>query len=208
MNDTEFRKRITSYIKNLNDNSERTAKIDGFVKTLTYKSGSYEEAVSFKELNKYLEGIESNYKSKDQGCNRFSYLAIPPNVVSPVAKNIKDECYLTTEDSLNRIIVQNWFGTDLLSCRNLTTSLHKSWSEQEIFRIDYYLGKAMVKNITCIRFANFRMEGDYVWMEGVWNRDSISNILIRLGSFVMLCRIVSLMLILAEVGGNSEPYLP
>jgi glucose-6-phosphate 1-dehydrogenase len=148
------------------------------VKTLTYKSGSYEEAASFKELNKFLEEIESNYKSKDQGCNRFSYLAIPPNVVSPVAKNIKDECYLTTEDSLNRIIVQNWFGTDLRSCRDLTTSLHKSWSEQEIFRIDYYLGKAMVKNITCIRFANFRMEGDYVWLEGAWNRDSISNILI------------------------------
>jgi glucose-6-phosphate 1-dehydrogenase len=166
MDEAEFHKRVTSYIKNPNDDAEVTSDIDDFKKFTSYLSGSYEDPASFKELNKHLEEIESHYQSKE--CNRLFYLALPPSVFVPVAKNIKDECYVS-KGGINRIIVEKPFGKDLKSCRELIGSLKQSWSEDETFRIDHYLGKEMVKNILVLRFAN-------VWMGAAWDKNSISNV--------------------------------
>ena len=166
MDEAEYHKRATSYIKNPNKDAQITAKIEEFKKFSTYLSGSYEDSASFKALNKHLEEIESHYQSKE--CNRLFYLALPPSVFVPVAQNIKDECYVT-KGGLNRIIVEKPFGKDLQSCRDLIGSLKKSWTEEETFRIDHYLGKEMVKNILVLRFAN-------VWMGAAWDRNSISNV--------------------------------
>ncbi|KIM90820.1 hypothetical protein PILCRDRAFT_811308 [Piloderma croceum F 1598] len=166
MDEAEFHKRVTSYIKNPNDDAEVASDIDDFKKFTSYLSGSYEDPASFKELNKHLEEIESHYQSKE--CNRLFYLALPPSVFVPVAKNIKDECYVS-KGGINRIIVEKPFGKDLKSCRELIGSLKQSWSEDETFRIDHYLGKEMVKNILVLRFAN-------VWIGAAWDKNSISNV--------------------------------
>jgi glucose-6-phosphate 1-dehydrogenase len=167
MDEAEFHKRATSYIKNPNDEADINAKIDEFKGFSTYVSGSYDDPASFKELNKHLEEIEAGYQHKE--CNRLFYLALPPSVFVPVAKNVKDECYVATKGGTNRIIVEKPFGKDLDSCRELIGSLKKSWTEDETFRIDHYLGKEMVKNILVIRFAN-------VAMGAAWDRNSISNV--------------------------------
>ena len=166
MDEADFHNRVTSYIKNPGNNADITAKIEEFKKFSTYVPGSYEDPASFRELHKHLEQIESHYQSKE--CNRLFYLALPPSVFVPVAKNIKDECYVT-KGGVNRIIVEKPFGKDLLSCRHLIGSLKQSWTEDETFRIDHYLGKEMVKNILVLRFAN-------VWMGAAWDRNSISNV--------------------------------
>jgi len=166
MDEAEFHKRATSYIKNPNDDAEVASDIDDFKKFTSYLSGSYEDPASFKELNKHLEEIESHYQSKE--CNRLFYLALPPSVFIPVAKNIKEECYVS-KGGINRIIVEKPFGKDLQSCRELIGSLKQSWSEDETFRIDHYLGKEMVKNILVLRFAN-------VWIGAAWDKNSISNV--------------------------------
>jgi len=166
MDESEFHKRAISYIKNPNDDPDITTKIDQFKKFSTYVSGSYDDAASFKELNKHLEEIESHYQSKE--CNRIFYLALPPSVFVPVAKNIKDECYVK-KGGITRIIVEKPFGKDTQSCRELIGALKQSWTEDETFRIDHYLGKEMVKNILVLRFAN-------VAMGAAWDRNSISNV--------------------------------
>lgn len=166
MDEAEFHKRATSYIKNPNEEAELNTKIDQFKSFSSYVSGSYDDPESFKELDKHLKEIEATYQSKE--CNRLFYLALPPSVFVPVAKNIKGECYVG-KGGTNRIIVEKPFGKDLESCRELIGSLKESWTEDETFRIDHYLGKEMVKNILVLRFAN-------VAMGAAWDRNSISNV--------------------------------
>lgn len=164
MDGAEFHKRTTAYIKNPDDDPEVSAKIDEFKNFSSYISGSYEDAESFKELNRYIEKIESSYQGKDR--NRVFYLALPPSVFIPVAKNVKEQCY---GPGVNRIIIEKPFGKDLQSCRELLSSVKTHWNEEETFRIDHYLGKEMVKNILVLRFANIAFTSG-------WDKNSISNV--------------------------------
>ncbi|KAG9317281.1 glucose-6-phosphate dehydrogenase [Chiua virens] len=165
MDTEEYHKRITSYIKVPDNDPAITAKLEEFKKLSTYVSGGYEDAESFVNLTKHLEGIEKSYAARE--VNRVFYLALPPSVFIPVAKNVKDCCYSTK--GVNRIIVEKPFGKDLESCRSLLGALKESWSEDETYRIDHYLGKEMVKNLLVLRFGN-------VAMNAAWDRNSISNV--------------------------------
>ncbi|KAJ3828594.1 glucose-6-phosphate 1-dehydrogenase [Lentinula raphanica] len=166
MDHAEFLKRGTSYIKNPNDEPELAKAIDEFKSILSYVAGDYEDGSAFDNLTSHLEEIESHYQSKE--CNRLFYLALPPSVFIPVAKNLKEHCYVT-KGGVNRIIVEKPFGKDTESARELLGSLKKYWTEDETFRIDHYLGKEMVKNLLVLRFAN-------VAMNAAWDKNSISNV--------------------------------
>ncbi|CDO76273.1 hypothetical protein BN946_scf184470.g31 [Trametes cinnabarina] len=165
MDDAEYHKRITSYIKIADDDQHGKAKLEEFKRFTFYISGGYEDGPSFEKLNKFLEDIESKYQSKER--NRLFYLALPPSVFIPVAQHLKEQCY--SKDGKNRIIVEKPFGKDLESCRELLSSLKQHWSEDETFRIDHYLGKEMVKNILVLRFANIAFGAP-------WDKNSISNV--------------------------------
>lgn len=165
MDEAEYHKRITSYIKVPENDGEFHAKLDEFKKLSTYVSGGYEDSPSFQNLNKHLEQIESSYSGKER--NRVFYLALPPSVFIPVAKHLKEECY--SGNGKNRIIVEKPFGKDTESSRQLLSALKQHWTEDETFRIDHYLGKEMVKNLLVLRFAN-------VAMNACWDKNSISNV--------------------------------
>jgi glucose-6-phosphate 1-dehydrogenase len=165
MDDAEYLKRATSYIKNPDNNPDVSTKIDEFKKLTSYVAGSYDEGSAFEELNKYLEGIEKDYQGNEH--HRLFYLALPPSVFTPVAANLKAHCY--SKSGINRIIVEKPFGKDTESCRTLLSSLKEHWTEDETFRIDHYLGKEMVKNLLVLRFAN-------VALQTAWDKNSISNV--------------------------------
>jgi glucose-6-phosphate 1-dehydrogenase len=167
MDEAEYHKRITSYIKNPNDDEEINTKIEEFKKLSSYVAGDYEDGAAFDKLNDYLNEIEAHYQSKES--NRIFYLALPPTVFIPVAKNLKEHCYVTKGGGVNRIIVEKPFGKDLESARTLLRSLKQYWKEEETFRIDHYLGKEMVKNLLVLRFAN-------IAMGAAWDKNSISNV--------------------------------
>lgn len=166
MDEAEYHKRITSYIKTPENDTEFPAKLDEFKKLSTYISGGYEDSPSFQNLNKHLEHLESSYASKER--NRVFYLALPPSVFIPVAKHLKEECYVPGNGK-NRIIVEKPFGKDTESSRQLLSALKEHWTEDETFRIDHYLGKEMVKNLLVLRFAN-------VAMNACWDKNSVSNV--------------------------------
>ncbi|KAG8834886.1 Glucose-6-phosphate 1-dehydrogenase [Serendipita sp. 399] len=165
MDEAEFHKRQTQYIKNESDDQDLNAKIEQFKSLSTYVAGDYEDDKAYQELNKKLEEIESKYKSPER--NRLFYMALPPSVFEHVAKGLKKNCY--TDKGVVRIIVEKPFGKDTESCRQLLASLKQNFSEEETFRIDHYLGKEMVKNMLVSRFANIALSAG-------WDKNSISNV--------------------------------
>ncbi|KAL9003560.1 MAG: hypothetical protein Q9188_003581 [Gyalolechia gomerana] len=103
---------------------------------------------SFIELRKRMESfIES-----DEAQNRYFYMALPPNIYVAVSEQLRRNCYSEKGDS--QIIIEKPFGRDLESSVELHRKLEPNWKENEIFRIDHYLGKEMVKNVMTLRFGN------------------------------------------------------
>lgn len=99
--------------------------------------------------------------------DRIFYMALPPSVFAAASLGLKQNVY--SETGTNRIIVEKPFGRDSASSKELSINLAKSCQEDEIYRIDHYLGKEMVKNLMVLRFAN-------VFFGAVWNRFYISNV--------------------------------
>ena len=126
---------------------------EGFSGLLRYvrRAQDYQEGVSC--LKKSLEQIDSLVGA---GGNYLFYLSVPPFVVSEYAEWLsrvglaQDE----TGRGWRRVVVEKPFGTDLASARALNSSLRQVLAEDQIYRIDHYLGKETVQNILVFRFAN------------------------------------------------------
>jgi len=98
------------------------------------------------------------------------YLAIPPGVYGTVAEGLEKAGLAgTPEDGWRRLIVEKPFGTDLASAQSLNAQLHRHFTEDQIFRIDHYLGKETVQNLLVLRFANGMFEP-------IWNRRYIDHV--------------------------------
>lgn len=161
MDHEEYLRRVKSYIKTPTKDMEQ--QLEDFCKLCTYVSGQYDEDDSFITLNKHLEEIEQGRKEQ----NRVFYMALPPSVFITVSQHLKKNCY--PKNGISRIIVEKPFGKDLASSRDLQRALEPDWKEEEIFRIDHYLGKEMVKNILILRFGN-------EFFGATWNRNHIDNV--------------------------------
>ncbi len=113
-----------------------------------------------------LGGEVSRARSELGGDPRLlHYLSLPPSVHPEVIETLA-MLGLATE---SRIILEKPFGTDLASARRLDTLLHSVFDEEQIFRIDHYLGREAVQNLLAVRFANGMFEP-------VWNRNHISHV--------------------------------
>jgi glucose-6-phosphate 1-dehydrogenase len=122
---------------------------------LQYVNGDYGSPETFRPLRKAL-GAASR---------PLYYLAIPPDLFATVAKGLAHaEC-----DKGARLVVEKPFGRDLSSAQALNGTLHKSFPESAIFRIDHYLGKEPVQNLLYFRFANS-------FLEPIWNSNYIQSI--------------------------------
>jgi glucose-6-phosphate 1-dehydrogenase len=96
---------------------------------------------------------------------RLHYLSVPPSAARVVV-NMLSEAHLVER---SRIIMEKPFGTDLASARTLNASLHETFDEDQIYRIDHFLGKEAAQNILAYRFANGLFEP-------IWNRDHIDHV--------------------------------
>lgn len=88
--------------------------------------------------------------------SRIFYFALPPSVYDDVATNVKP--YSFSKTGFNRIIVEKPFGRDLQSFRDLNAKLSTMFTEDQIYRIDHFLGKEIVQNLLTLRFANIMFE--------------------------------------------------
>uniref|UniRef100_A0A095B1F4 glucose-6-phosphate dehydrogenase (NADP(+)) n=1 Tax=Schistosoma haematobium TaxID=6185 RepID=A0A095B1F4_SCHHA len=110
-----------------------------------YLRGDYTNPKTFELLNKF---IESKW---EQSVNRIFYYAIPPSVYKPVSSSIKEYCTNKNPDTWTRLIIEKPFGRDLESFNELNSELTKLFTEEQIYRIDHYLGKEMVQNLLILR---------------------------------------------------------
>jgi glucose-6-phosphate 1-dehydrogenase len=142
---------------------------DGFAAKLFYQPVTYDSQESCRELAEYLRGLD---QERNTDGNRVFYLAVPPTLYSIIAKKI-GETGLSREgkngNGWARIVVEKPFGRDLQTALDLDKVLHKSFSENQIFRIDHYLAKETVQNILMFRFAN-------TIFEPIWNRNYIDYV--------------------------------
>jgi glucose-6-phosphate 1-dehydrogenase len=129
------------------------------ISLLHYVDGDYNELATFTQLRTVLGDAQ----------HPLHYLAIPPNLFATVAENLAKSGCATGA----RVVVEKPFGRDLKSAQELGATLHQYFAEENIFRIDHYLGKEPVQNILYTRFAN-------PIFEPIWNRDYIRCIQITM----------------------------
>jgi glucose-6-phosphate 1-dehydrogenase len=133
---------------------------------LAYQSGDFKNTATFTSLAKTLSAQQ---KAWAQPVDRVFYLATPPAIVETIVHNL-GQAHLTGDRQRTRaVVVEKPFGRDLDSARALNRSLLKNLDENQIYRIDHYLGKETVQNILAFRFAN-------ALFELIWNRRYIDHV--------------------------------
>lgn len=141
------------------------ANLDEFASHFYYQSHDVADSDSYVSLKKFADEIDSHYHLEG---NRIFYLAMAPQFFGPIALHLKSDG-LTDVKGYKRLVIEKPFGHDLESAQVLNKQIRTAFDEKEIYRIDHYLGKEMVRNIEVIRFAN-------AIFEPLWNNRYISNI--------------------------------
>ncbi len=138
--------------------------------TLHYHSIGKGTEDDFKALGARLEAIE---KEHGLGQNRTFYLSLPPKAFASTMKGLA-LVGLDESKGWTRLVVEKPFGRDLQSARELNAITHEYFSEEQIYRIDHYLGKETVQNLMVFRFAN-------AIFESMWNRERVQSVTITVG---------------------------
>jgi len=148
---------------------ENDPKLAPFMERVQYFAMNFDEDAGYQGLKAKLAEMDAKFNT--QG-NRLFYLAVAPEYFSDIVGFLgKHEMNKPGEDDTHwiRVVIEKPFGHDLESARLLNDEVNKVFGEEQIFRIDHYLGKETVQNILVFRFAN----GIF---EPVWNRNYIDHV--------------------------------
>lgn len=130
-----------------------------------YQSHDVNDAAHYVTLKELAEKLDARYEISG---NHLYYLAMAPQFFGTITQHLKSEEILSSK-GFNRLVIEKPFGFDFSSAQELNQQIRTVFPEEEIFRIDHYLGKEMIQNISAVRFAN-------PLFEKLWNRDAIDNV--------------------------------
>lgn len=136
-------------------------------------NGTFEDVTIYGELQKLIARTESEW---NMSLNRIYYLSIPPSYIQTVADGLA-AAGLSEQVQRDRLVVEKPFGRDLESSARLNDALRKNWQENQVYRIDHYLGKETVQNLLAFRFAN-------ALYEPIWDRRYIDHVQITVAEEV------------------------
>ena len=171
--DTEgFRKMVAEMVTaKVSDASQES--VEKFTQFFAYQQGLFEEKEGYKNLAHTLGQRDGEWRVCS---NKLFYIAASPQFYETIfrrlaASGLTKPC--SEEEGWTRVIVEKPFGKDLQTAQNLDSLLGKLFKEEQIYRIDHYLGKETVQNILAFRFSNS-------FLTPSWNKEGIENIHIRL----------------------------
>lgn len=166
MSNNDFLKNIEQSLQSFSRQKiDNPAKTKEFLKFFRYVSFDANKKEDYKKL---LQVVEQREQEIGIPQNRLFYLSVAPEFFDVIASNIK-ESGLGSTSGWKRLIIEKPFGHDLKSARELNAKLSKSFDEEEIYRIDHYLGKPMVQNLEALAFAN-------PVLQALWNNRYIANV--------------------------------
>jgi len=163
LDDDAFREKMKEFLPKEED--KKTA-VSEFLKMLYYQPLATEDAYDYPVLRDRLTTIA---KQNNIAENYIFYLSTPPKLYEIIPANLASVDLNKTEDGFRRLIVEKPFGTDLESAKQLNKNLLNYFNEDQIYRIDHYLGKETVQNMLVTRFAN----GIF---EPIWNHNFIHHV--------------------------------
>lgn len=165
--DIDFRKKMKESILAFSEEKNPDEKlIDDFTESVFYRSMDNANTGDYAGLKSRLEDIDSKLHTSG---NYIFYMATPPVMYDVIAGNLTQAGLTDQSAGFRRLIIEKPFGYDLISGRELNRRLHEMVSEEQIYRIDHYLGKETVQNVLVTRFAN----GIF---EPLWNRNYIHRV--------------------------------
>lgn len=160
LTDEEFRRRMMEFLPTEGESNEK------FMNNVFYQTIDYELQDDYEKLKLRLESLK---ESLNIPANYLFYLSTPPNLYDVIPEKLALTGLNSQSDGFRRLIIEKPFGTNLKSAKSLNISLLKNYEENQIYRIDHYLGKETVQNLMVTRFAN----GIF---EPVWNRNFIERV--------------------------------
>ncbi|MGD0191181.1 MAG: glucose-6-phosphate dehydrogenase, partial [Rhizomicrobium sp.] len=133
---------------------------------MSYVRADFTDPAAYKKLGEHLS--ERDRKEAIGGGVLF-YLAVPDRYFGQISDNIAAAGLADDTGGFRRIVIEKPFGHDLESAKALNARVRRNWREDQIYRIDHFLGKETVQNILALRFANG-------FFEPIWNRDRIDHV--------------------------------
>ncbi|MBX3421277.1 MAG: glucose-6-phosphate dehydrogenase [Pirellulaceae bacterium] len=147
-----------------------------FSQAVHYCALDIQQAADFSKLAKRLNELEGGQRS-----DRIYYVATMPQLYPLAATQLGEAGLADDSEGARRLVVEKPFGTDLESARELNQVIHRSFREDQVYRIDHYLGKETVQNIMVLRFGNSIFEP-------LWNRNYIDHVQITVAEEVIIGR--------------------
>lgn len=168
LSDDSFRDKMKEGIKQFSTAGKKATdeELDLFSKKVFYQAFNTDVAEEYSILKDRLEKLE---KSENIPANYIFYLSTPPAMYPVIPQYLAQQGLNSEKDGFKRIIIEKPFGTNLESAKALNISLLNDYEEEQIYRIDHYLGKETAQNIFVTRFANSIYEP-------LWNRNYIHHV--------------------------------
>jgi glucose-6-phosphate 1-dehydrogenase len=169
--DETFKKTMMQGVKECNEADTFNPKVwDSFARGLHYVTADFTSPEGYQQLRQYLEELESK---DNRPRNRLFYLATPPSFYAAIVARLGEHGLVSPNylsgQGWTRIIIEKPFGRDYNSAIELNTRVHEVFKEEQVYRIDHYLGKETVQNIMAFRFANSIIEP-------IWNRRYVDHV--------------------------------
>ncbi|MDR0691052.1 MAG: glucose-6-phosphate dehydrogenase [Streptococcaceae bacterium] len=161
--DDFYRQVVIESISELVENNEEQAIY--FASHFYYQSHDAKDTEHYITLKKLGEKLKKTYQTNG---NQIFYLAMAPHFFGSIVSHLKSQRILTKK-GFERLIIEKPFGSNLKTATILNKEITKSFPEKDIFRIDHYLGKEMIQNISAVRFGN-------LVFEALWNKEYINNV--------------------------------
>jgi glucose-6-phosphate 1-dehydrogenase len=174
MSTEDFRKKVSEDIKQFATEAVDSDLWEWFVRRMYYIAGDFKDKNLYPQLKDFLDKVDRDHSTH---ANHLYYMATAADYFGPVVEQLAAVGLMQDTQQWRRVIIEKPFGHDLESAKALNRQLLRVAHENQIYRIDHYLGKETVQNILALRFAN----GIF---EPIWNRRYIDHIQISVAETV------------------------